>query len=87
MYQNLRPFMRVLTETPHFWGLSDRHLTKTPLFKHQKNPTPYRGEISRNQDFIYGCNLIAISAKLQSYFLYCALKEYLFRAKTASLLH
>ena len=36
MYQNLRPFMRVLTETPLFGGLNDRHLTKTPLSQHHK---------------------------------------------------
>lgn len=74
-FDKMRHFpLRVLTETPHFWGLNDRHLTKTPLSqRHKKNPTPYRGEISRNQDYIYGCNLIAISARLQSYFFYCTL--------------
>lgn len=33
--------MRVLTETPLFWGCFDRQLNENPLFQtHQKNPTP-----------------------------------------------
>ena len=32
--------MRVLTETPLFWGCFDRQLNENPLFQtHQKNPT------------------------------------------------
>ena len=39
----VQPFssLRVLTETPLFWGCFDRQLNENPLFQtHQKNPTP-----------------------------------------------
>lgn len=88
LYQNVRPYLRVLTETPLFRGYFDSQLNKNPLFQHhQKNPTPIE---VRFQEFkisfmvatlpmpAQGCNLI---------FLLCTLQEYAIRHSLASLPH
>lgn len=68
--------MRVLTETPHFLGLNDRHLTKTPLFQHHKKiPPPIEVRfqeikitfmVATLSPYPQGCNLIFYIAPLKN---------------------